>query len=102
MTLRELIERLVEIEEEFGPDTEVRLASQPSWPLEWTVAGISTLHPRQDEIEELRQLMGDTPREDWPEDAEEQLARLCSEQHVVWICEGRHLGYTSRSHWEEL
>lgn len=75
MTLQELIDQLSEVAQEFGPDTEVRLASQPSWSFDWTIAGISTLHSQDEELA--------APR-------------------VVWICEGSQIGYTTDRHWEAL
>lgn len=102
MTLKDLIDQLSEIAEELGPDTEVRLASQPRWPFEWSIAGLSTLNPSQEEIDEIRELMLSTPRDDWPEDAEEQLRSLEQAPRFVWICEGSQIGYTTDRHWDEL
>lgn len=40
MTLDELIGRLREMSHEYGHDTEVLLAFQPNWPLEFTVGRV--------------------------------------------------------------
>ena len=42
MTLNELIERLQEAAEDGFGESEVRLAFQPRWPLQFEVAGVST------------------------------------------------------------
>lgn len=102
MTLSDLIQQLTEASEELGPDAEVRLAHQPSYPFEYTIEGISTLHPHAGEIEEIEVLMTTTPRDDWPENAEQQLEALRSSPRVVWICEGDQIGYTTRDHWDCL
>lgn len=73
MTIRELIERLEESAETLGDDTEVRFASQPSWPFEYS---ISTLVSTAD----------DDPDEDDDEPGE-------SAEPVVYLAEGRQLGY---------
>jgi hypothetical protein len=41
MTVNDLIERLQEVAEEGMGDAEIRLAFQPSWPLQFTVGGIA-------------------------------------------------------------
>ena len=43
MTITELIERLEELREANGGDTEVRIASQPSWPLSGRIANVVVL-----------------------------------------------------------
>jgi len=40
MTVAELIEDLEEVAEENGEDTPVRLAMQPSWPMQYDIKGI--------------------------------------------------------------
>lgn len=42
MTVNEMIERLREAADEGFGECEVRLAFQPNWPLQFTVAGIAT------------------------------------------------------------
>lgn len=42
MTVNEMIERLQEAADDGFGECEVRLAFQPSWPLQFTVAGIAT------------------------------------------------------------
>lgn len=38
MTIGQLIDQLDAIADEYGSDIEVRLATQPSWPFEYTIA----------------------------------------------------------------
>lgn len=66
MNVAELLDLLQDVD----PEAEVRLATQPNYPLEAWVAGVS---------------VGDTG----PEEAE-----------VVWILEGGSEGYASRELWE--
>lgn len=64
MTVSELIEQL----EDFDPDTEVRLGTQPAWPMQFGVAGV--VHTSQLDAELVEHLAGDPNAE------------------VVWILEG--------------
>jgi hypothetical protein len=41
MTVNEMIERLQEVAENGSGDRELRLAFQPSWPLQFTIGGIA-------------------------------------------------------------
>ena len=81
MTLNELIERLEEYRDQLGEDTEVRLMTQQNWPFENTITGLVS----GAEINE-----GDDEEED--EDVDDD--------HVVYIVEGRQLGYGSKRAWE--
>lgn len=56
MTLNELIHRLEIAAEEVGGDAEVRLAYQPTWPLQSHVAGVATSRDLFDEQDD-----------EWPE-----------------------------------
>ena len=42
MTVNELVERLQEVADDGLGECEVRLATQPSWPLQYSVGGIAT------------------------------------------------------------
>ena len=70
MTIAELIEALQEFAEEHGENTEVRLAQQPSWPFEYS-------------IDEVVAVSSDSADEDEDE----------TEKPIVYIGEGRQLGY---------
>lgn len=47
-TLDDLIERLEELREEHGGDLPVRIASQPSWPLAFTVENVRFIESSND------------------------------------------------------
>ncbi|MFM7832720.1 MAG: hypothetical protein ACKPJD_13070 [Planctomycetaceae bacterium] len=72
MNIHDLIERLKEYNDLFGPDCEVRLQTQPHWPFETTIAGVVT-------AEEV--LHNDT----------------CP--NLIYILEGTQLGYGSKTAW---
>lgn len=72
MTINEMIETLKDLAEEFGEDAEVRLAQQPNWPFEYSIGGIVGVDLSEDEEEEDDQ-----------------------KEKIVYIGEGRQLGYLS-------
>jgi hypothetical protein len=80
MTVAELIEAL----QEYPEDATVRLASQPNWPFEYTIQGVTTLAEATEYDED--------PEYD-AEDGKD------GDNEVVYIVEGRQLGYTSKSLW---
>ena len=71
MTLRDLIDRLTDVADEYGDDVEVRLAIQPSWPFEHSIRDVEVVDPA-----------------DYDEAADEN-----DDPVVVYIAEGRQLGY---------
>lgn len=81
-TLDELIERLEEYREVLGGDTEVRLMTQPNYPLECTVAGAIS-------GEEMN-----SSDEDDDSDVESN--------QVVYIVEDSNIGYGSKRAWDCL
>ena len=48
MNIGELIERLEDIQEEYGEDTRVRIAMQPSWPLASILDCVTLLKPKNE------------------------------------------------------
>jgi len=76
MTIRELIELL----EQYDDDREVRLATQPNYPLEYTVGGVVG-------TEEI----ADDPDEDIVD---------ADDDGPVWVVEGSQLGYASKALWD--
>jgi len=52
MTVRELIEILEDFEEAHGEDTEVRLLTQPNWPLEYEIDSVKICKEENEELEE--------------------------------------------------
>jgi hypothetical protein len=88
ITINTLIERLEDMREQLGGngDVEVRLIHQPQWPFEYDIAGVvSSLDIRENEPDEDDSFDPDG-------DAEQ----------VVYICEGRQLGYGSKAAWAAL
>lgn len=101
MKIGELMRLLGEVSEEHGPDTEVRLAMQPTWPFEYSIGGVSTLSQVSSDIEDLEEVRRVSPPEEWPDGLEQELQRLREMPRVVWLVEGRQLGYTSSEHWHQ-
>ncbi len=83
MTLDQLIARLEEYRDEFGGDAEVRLMTQQNWPFENEIAGVCS-------SEEITDAEEDEDDEIEAEDHED----------VIYICEGRQLGYGSSRAWD--
>lgn len=52
MTVRELIEILEDFEEAHGEDTEVRLLTQPNWPLEYEIDSVKISAEEDEELGE--------------------------------------------------
>jgi hypothetical protein len=87
MTLGELIERLEELRDDVGADAEVRLMTQPNWPFENSIRGVTTA----DEI-----LAADI------DDGETTDVEISDEDaigNVVYIVEGGQIGYGSKNAW---
>lgn len=89
MTIDELIERLEQMRDELGGDTEVRLMTQQNYPFENELAGATCLRDIRERDEE------DGDGEDDPEvfEAEGDPAE------VVYLLEGRQLGYGTQTAW---
>ncbi len=78
MTVRELIELL----EDYDETMEVRIAHQPNYPLESSIAGVASAREAVEAAD--------------PE-ADENSVEI---PNVVYIAEGRQLGYGDRRIWE--
>jgi hypothetical protein len=77
-TIGDLIGRLEELQDQFGEDAEVRIASQQNWPFEHDVKGLVS--------------SGDL---DDPASDGEGVERDC-----VWLVEGNQLGYFTKDAWD--
>jgi len=85
MTVSELIELL----EDCDPDAQVLLMSQPSWPFEHSVAGVT-----------IRSDVDDDEGEHGDEDEEREAPRADGTRpNDVFILEGQQLRYGSRDAW---
>ena len=81
-----MIDRLEELAAALGDDVEVRLVSQPNWPFEHTIAGVT-------DAETIRRAEDDS--DDDPDDFDPQ--GDCDQ--VVYIVEGQQLDYGSKTAW---
>lgn len=99
MTLSELIEKLEEIADQQpeGHDPEVRIAHQPSWPLEYTVGGVLSFSTKDEAVRELNDLLRSIGPDD-PDyagyEAELEALKADTEQEdIVFLAEGTQNGY---------
>lgn len=77
MNIQDLIGELAYYAEIFGDDTEVRIAAQQSWPFENEIRGLICSSPYP--------ALSDYERNGVP---------------VVWLLEGRQIGYFEKQAWE--
>lgn len=78
MTVDELIERLEEARDQIGGDAEVRLMTQQNYPFENAVYGVTTGQAINEAYDNDNEGMAD---------------------NVIYICEGKQLGYGTRRAW---
>lgn len=107
MTVTELMERLEEIAED-NPEAIVRMATQPSWPLQFKVAGIATSHDLDSDEDSAEGEWQDVHYDCEDRDFATGYCRSCDdrfsdyapdhdtrgsegdEPFIVWIVEGGH------------
>lgn len=113
MKLSELLAYLIEIASSLNPDLEdiigseleidpeIRIASQPTWPLENHVAHTKFVSSNADDIADIEQVLAnETLTESERGEAEEELTRLRAEtEALVYIVEGSHIGYAKPALW---
>ena len=85
MTIDELIARLEDYRDEIGGDAEVRLMTQQNWPFENSIYGLAS----GAEINDY-----DEDDEDGGDDDD------AAEDAVLFIVEGKQLGYGTKRAWE--
>lgn len=97
MTLSELIEQLLELQQDAGDDNpEVRLAHQPQWPFEYSLTDVLLVDVNEEERLEIDEFLnvGDPDDEEARAAAHERRAELDAEPGgVVYLGEGSQLGY---------
>lgn len=83
MTVRDLIDRL----EDLDPDAEILLAHQPSWPLQFTLAGVAAGEDVAGDVE--------------CEEHGDYNCDECADSGVVYLVEGNHPDhpYAPRAVW---
>lgn len=90
MTIAELIGELERFQEEYGDEVEVRFASQPSWPFEYSIDQIAVVNLNQVNPEELDGLEEGEDRDDFEAHLKEQLG---DDEFIVYLAEGMQVGY---------
>ena len=92
MTIGELIAVLEEKAEQYGEETEVRIAIQPSWPLQSHISGVVG----SDQIK-------DDEEYDEDEDEDEKEEEESKEEKIIWLVEGgqcRPNPYAPKALWD--
>lgn len=100
MNIRDLIDNLESIADDYGDETEVRFASQPSWPFEYSIDSVTYVTDFEAVADEYDwpETSGDfipwhkRNDESW-EDYEARIAILESAPGTVYLVEGSQLGY---------
>lgn len=88
MTVQELIDRLEVCLEDLGPDTEVRLAFQPNYPLAFEIGDVVDGTDLQDDESDYDEDDDEAPVIDDESDYDDVTP-------VIWITEGGHPSYDS-------
>ena len=78
MNIRQLIEELEDVAAEHGDALEVRLAQQPSWPFEYSIARVELV---------------DTSDDDDSDDDDADDTHLVQPKVICYLAEGSQLGY---------
>ena len=89
MTAQELVEKLQDHIDAYGPEAEVRLAEQPSYPFEYSILGCT------DSL-----ILGADPDDEDNEHPQTDEAGYPKEPPVFYIVEGSQLGYFRRDAWD--
>ena len=97
MTIEELINELQEFAEAHGPQTEVRMMTQPNWPLDATVCGVWVKDPVEEIEEERAEMMAEAETDEDREEIAEEMNRQidAAGDPVLFVLEGSHVGYGS-------
>jgi len=82
MTVGELIQILEQLDE----DTEIRIASQPSWPFEYSISGVTTKSRAEKVDSNEEEIVGADEGLDNPDGAD-----------IAYIVEGEQMCYASKS-----
>ena len=91
-TLGNLIEELQMIADNWGEDVEVRLAMQPSWPFEYSIASVIEIK-ETDDYDDDDYSPFDKRDDETDEEYFERIEELENAPTVVYLSEGRQIGY---------
>ena len=89
------VSELIELLEEQDPDAEVLVMSQPNWPFELGLAGVTT---REEMLRVDRDEDGDGDDDDDDDEQEPRLERGAAKSDV-FLVEGEQLRYGSKTAW---
>lgn len=113
MKLSELLSYLIDKAAELNPDLDdiigselevdpdVRIAMQPTWPMESSVLHVRSVGSNEENIADIKKILN-TERltESERGEATEELDRLREENEVrLYIVEGSHIGYADATLW---
>ncbi len=101
MNIAELINELEYLKDIAGEDAEVRFASQPNWPFEYSISNIIAITNEMREEHARAELRGEGLS---IEEINERLdgAPELEEENVVYLAEGSQLGYLPEDAKNEL
>jgi hypothetical protein len=104
MKVQELVDEL----SQYDGELEVRLMEQPSWPFEYSIAGVIARAEMEDSTPHVFQPQPGTPRDEadcvecgqgWGDELHVSEDRAADERDCVFITEGSQLCYGSRRAW---
>ena len=87
------VSELIELSEEQDPDAEVLVMSQPNWPFELGLAGVTTRE------EMLRAERDEDDDDDDDDDKQEPRLERGTAKNDVFLVEGEQLRYGSKTAW---
>jgi len=95
MTKQDLLILLEEVDD----DTEIRLMMQPSWPFEYSIAGVILASEITDEDDRPRGLVHDDDEEE--EIGGYQPKELAPGQDCLFLVEGSQIGYGTKAAFDD-
>lgn len=108
MNIRDLINELEEMAQQAGDETEVRLAHQPRWALEYEIASLALVDPSKETCEVCQGSGMEDDQEGevtctncdgtgtYRDDAQAQA------EQIVYLAEGNQIGYLPKAASDEL
>lgn len=98
------VEQLIDVLQEMNQDAEVRLMTQPDWPFEYSIDGLWTSIPgpgncRECGLSEIADAHHSVEGHEF--ELYNEFVPYGGDKEVVYILEGRQLGYGTKSAWFE-